>query len=92
MYVQTKSGWFSDRTARYLACGKPVLVQDTGFCEPGTSGEGLLVFDTVTEAAEGAERIARDYRGHSAAARWLAQRYFDSDTELGQLLDRAGVA
>ena len=92
MYVQTKSGWFSDRTARYLASGKPVLVQDTGFLAPERSGEGLLVFDTVVEAAEGAERIARDYRAHSEAARWLAQRYFDSDTQLAQVLEHAGVA
>jgi len=92
MYVQTKSGWFSDRTARYLASGKPVLVQDTGFCVPRHSGEGLLVFDTVAQAARGAECIARDYDGHSAAARWLAERYFNSDTQLSQLLERAGVA
>jgi hypothetical protein len=92
MYVQTKSGWFSDRSARYLASGKPVLVQDTGFCVPRNSGEGLLVFDTVAQAARGAERIARDYDGHSAAARWLAERYFDSNTQLSQLLERAGVA
>jgi hypothetical protein len=91
MYVQTKSGWFSDRSARYLASGKPVLVQDTGFCAPRNSGEGLLVFETVAQAARGAERIARDYDGHSAAARWLAERYFDSDTQLAQLLERAGV-
>ena len=92
MYVQTKSGWFSDRSARYLASGKPVLVQDTGFCVPRSSGDGLLVFDTVAQAARGAERIARDYDAHSAAARWLAERYFDSDTQLSLLLERAGVA
>jgi hypothetical protein len=92
MYVQTKSGWFSDRSARYLASGKPVLVQDTGFSVPRNPGEGLLVFETVGQAARGAERIARDYDGHSAAARWLAERYFDSDTQLSQLLERAGVA
>jgi len=90
MYVQTRSGWFSDRTARYLAAGKPVLVQDTGFTVPG-SGEGLLVFATLTDAAAGADRIACDYRAHSEAARFLAERYFDSTTELGRLLEQAGV-
>jgi hypothetical protein len=90
MYVQTRSGWFSDRTARYLAAGKPVLVQDTGFTVPG-SGEGLLVFATLTDAAAGADRIAYDYRAHSEAARHLAERYFDSTTELGRLLEQAGV-
>jgi len=92
MYVQTRSGWFSDRSAQYLAAGKPVLVQDTGFSAPGQDGEGLLFFDTVAQAVEGADRIARDYRGHSAAARWLAEQYFDSATQLSQLLERAGVA
>jgi hypothetical protein len=92
MYVQTRSGWFSDRSAQYLAAGKPVLVQDTGFGAPGQHGEGLLVFDTVAQAAEGADRIARDYQRHSAAARWLAEQYFDSDMQLSQLLERAGVA
>jgi hypothetical protein len=91
MYVQTRSGWFSDRSAQYLAAGRPVLVQDTGFATPGQHGEGLLLFDTVAQAAEGADRIARDYGGHSAAARWLAEQYFDSDTQLSQLLERAGV-
>jgi hypothetical protein len=92
MYVQTRNGWFSDRSAQYLAAGKPVLVQDTGFSAPGKDGEGLLFFDTVAQAVEGADRIARDYRGHSAAARWLAEQYFDSATQLSQLLERAGVA
>jgi len=92
MYVQTKSGWFSDRSARYLASGKPVLVQDTGFCVPRNTREGLLMFETVAQAASGAERIARDYDEHSAAARWLAERYFDSDTQLSLLLEQAGAA
>jgi hypothetical protein len=92
MYVQTRSGWFSDRSARYLASGKPVLVQDTGFCSSDAAGEGLLLFNTVVEAAAGADRIARDYDGHSAAARWLAEQYFDSDTQLARLLDRAGIS
>jgi hypothetical protein len=52
----------------------------------------LLVFETVAQAARGAERIARDYDGHSAAARWLAERYFDSNTQLSHLLERAGAA
>jgi hypothetical protein len=67
-------------------------VQDTGFETPWKYGAGLLVFDTVAQAADGADRIARDYRGHSAAARWLAEQYFDSDTQLSELLERAGVA
>ncbi len=91
IYVQTRSGWFSDRSARYLASGKPVLVQDTGFSTPERSDEGLVVFATVAEAAAGAERIARDYRSHCEAARHLAERYFDSNIELGHLLAEAGL-
>ena len=68
-----------------------MLVQDTGFSTPKRSGEGLLVFETVAEAAEGADRIMRDYRSHCEAARWLAERYFDSDTELGRLMEDAGL-
>jgi hypothetical protein len=91
IYVQTRSGWFSDRSARYLASGKPVLVQDTGFSTPERSGEGLVVFDTVVEAAAAAERIMRDYDSQCEAARQLAERYFDSDTELGRFLEDAGL-
>jgi len=90
IYVQTGSGWFSDRTARYLASGKPALVQDTGFTTP-ESGEGLIVFNTVEEAAAGAARIARDYQAHSEAARWLAEQYFDSDAELSRVMEGAGL-
>jgi hypothetical protein len=92
MYVQSRCGWFSDRTAQYLAAGKPVLVQDTGFCAPRRSGEGVVVFETVDEAAAGAARIARDYRGHAEAARAIAAEYFDSTAVIGRLLHEAGVA
>jgi hypothetical protein len=90
VYVHTQSGWFSDRTARYLGSGRPALVQDTGFFAP-PRGEGLLAFDTLDEAAAGAERIMRDLDAHSEAARRLAERYFDAETELGRLMDEAGV-
>jgi hypothetical protein len=92
VYVQTHSGWFSDRTARYLASGKPALVQDTGFGRNYPVGEGLLAFGTLEEAVEGAARIGRDYDGHSRAARALAEEYFDSDKVLGRFIDEVGVA
>ena len=63
IYVETQSGWFSDRTVRYLASGKPALVQDTGFSRNYPVGEGLVAFRTMDEAVAGAERIARDYDG-----------------------------
>jgi len=91
IYVDTRSGWFSDRTARYLASGKPVLVQDTGFSRTLPVGEGLLSFRTVQEAAKGAEQIAESYDRHSQAARRIAEEYFDSDTVLGRFLDELGV-
>lgn len=87
VYVDTGSGWFSDRTATYLASGKPVLVQDTGFSANLPEGEGLVAFRTLEEAVLGAERIAGDYAAHSRAARALAEEYFDSDKILSRLLE-----
>ena len=92
MYVKTRSGWFSDRSACYLASGKPVLAQDTGFSDTLPTGDGLLAFTTVGEAIAGIEEIERDYERHSAAARELAETYFDSDKVLGNLLAELGVA
>jgi hypothetical protein len=88
VYVETRSGWFSDRTVRYMASGKPALVQDTGFSGDLATGEGLVSFTTMKDAVDGAARIARDYDAHSAAARSLAERYFDSDLVLGRLLEK----
>jgi glycosyltransferase involved in cell wall biosynthesis len=92
IYVETNSGWFSDRTARYLASGKPVLVHDTGLACLYPLGAGLVTFRTPQEAADGAARIAADYPEHCRAARALAEEFFDSDKVLGRLLDEAGVA
>jgi hypothetical protein len=92
IYVQTESGWFSDRTVRYLASGKPALVQDTGFSRHYPVGEGLIAFRTLEEAVAGAEQIARDYDRHCRMARELAEAYFDSDKVLGRLTAEIGVA
>ena len=89
MYVDTACGWFSDRSVRYLASGKPVLVQDTGFSEILPVGEGLLAFRTIDEAVAGAAEIAGRYAEHCAAARRLAEQHFESDRVLVALL-RAG--
>jgi hypothetical protein len=86
VYVHTCSGWFSDRSARYLAAGKPVLLQDTGFSHNLRVGEGLLAFTTLEEATEGARRIVGEYRAHSAAARSLAREHFDAEAILGRFL------
>lgn len=90
VYVHSLSGWFSDRSTRYLASGKPVLVQDTGVATIPT-GAGLVTFRTLEEAVAGAEAILRDYAGHSRAARLLAETYFDSDTVLRAMLAVCGI-
>jgi hypothetical protein len=92
VYVETRSGWFSDRTVRYLASGKPALVQDTGFSRNYPVGEGLVPFSTLEEAIAGAERIGRDYEEHCRTARALAEEYFDSDKVLGRFVEEVGVA
>lgn len=91
IYVDTQSGWFSERSICYLASGRPVLAQDTGLSDHYPLGEGLLVFSTLEEAAAGVESIKRDYRRHAKAARELVEEYFDSDKVLRQLLGKLGV-
>jgi hypothetical protein len=89
IYVETQSGWFSDRSARYLASGRPVLVQDTGFASNLPVGEGLLAFRTLDEAVAGARAIVDDYDRHARTARAVAEAHFDSDKVLGALLEDA---
>ncbi|MBI4870260.1 MAG: hypothetical protein HY814_01690 [Candidatus Riflebacteria bacterium] len=91
IYVDAATGWFSDRTVRYLASGKPALVQETGFSANLPAGEGLLAFRDVEEAARGVARILADYDRHCHAARALAEKVFDSDVVLGALLDEIGL-
>lgn len=92
MYVTTGSGWFSDRTVRYLASGRPALVQDTGFSQNYPVGDGLLAFRTLEEAIAATERLAADIAHHGGAARALAEAYFDSNLVLGQLVEEIGIA
>jgi hypothetical protein len=91
VYVDTASGWFSDRTVRYLASGRPALVQDTGFGDELSGGEGLVAFSTMEEAIAGAREIAADYPRHSAAARRLAEEHFAGPVALAPLLEAAGL-
>jgi len=92
LYVDTKSGWFSDRSICYLASGRPVLAQDTGLKGLYPTGEGLLTFSTLDEAAVGVEAINRDYARHAKAASVIAEQYFDSRKVLRKLLEQLGVA
>ncbi len=91
VYVETNSGWFSDRTVRYLASGKPALVQETGFSPHIPTGEGLLSFRTLDEATEAARRISSDYSRHCRAARRLAEQYFDSDRVVRRFAEEIGL-
>jgi hypothetical protein len=91
MYVASNSGWFSDRSICYLASGKPVLAQDTGFSQHYPCGSGLVPFATLDEAMEGARDINANYTRHARAARELAEEYFDSDKVLRRLLTKLGV-
>jgi hypothetical protein len=88
MYVESRSGWLSDRSICYLASGRPVLAQDTGFAH---DGDGLVRFSTLEEAVEGAEAIVADYARHARAARALAEERFDSDRVLTRLLRELDV-
>jgi hypothetical protein len=88
-YVATRSGWFSDRTACYLASGRPALVQDTGWSAHLPAGEGLLAFSTLDEAVAGIDRINTDYPRHARSAAAVARQHFDSATVLRRLLAEA---
>ena len=92
IYVDSASGWLSERSLCYLASGRPVLAQETGFSDLYPTGEGLLAFSTMEEAIAGVEAIRADPAGHAAAAREIAEEHFDSDRVLGRLLDRVGAA
>lgn len=92
LYVETASGWLSDRTLCYLASGKPAVVQDTGLRDLYPTGEGLLTFSTMDEAIAATDAIAADPARHGRAARGLAEAYFDSGKVLPRLLGKLGVA
>jgi hypothetical protein len=91
MYVSSGSGWFSDRSVCFLATGRPVLAQDTGFRELYPTGLGLVPFSTLDEAAAGVDAISADYGRHARAARALAEEHFDSDKVLKRLLRQLEV-
>lgn len=92
IYVETRCGWISDRTVRYLAAGKPALVQDTGVGDRVPVGEGLVLFRDLDEAVVGAEAIASRYEVHCARARQLAAEHFDSQEVVGCLLEDVGAS
>lgn len=88
-YVVGQSGWFSCRSACYLAAGRPVVVQDTGFTAVLPVGEGILPFTTLEEAVAAIHEVEGNYAWHAKAARAIAEEYFDSDKVLTQLINEA---
>jgi hypothetical protein len=91
IYRELKTGWLSDRTACYLASGRPVLAEDTGFSAYLPTGAGLLTFGTLAEAIEGVAQIDADYARHSRAARELAAAHLDSRQWLPAMLSACGA-
>ena len=83
-YVVGRAGWFSCRSACYLASGRPVVVQDTGFSDVLPTGDGLLAFETPGQAADAIDSVVSDYDRHARAARELALAYFDSGAVLSR--------
>ncbi len=88
-YVSTASGWFSERSAAYLASGRPVVVQDTGFSRSLPHGEGLFGFNTIDEAVGAIEAVLADPQKHGNVARRIALEHFDAEHVLNELLTRA---
>ena len=91
IYVDMDTGWFSDRTARYLASGRPALVQETGFSQNLPAGRGLVPFRTLDAAAAGAADIEQRWDEHSAAAREIAEAHFASEVVLARFCSQIGL-
>lgn len=86
-YVRTRSGWFSDRSVCYLAAGRPVILQDTGFSDWLPTGHGVLAFSSLEEAVDCIERVNADYPAHCLAAREVAEQTFSYKVVLPRLLE-----
>jgi hypothetical protein len=90
-YVRPNTGWFSDRTACYLAAGRPVITQETGFSKFYGRGEGLFGFTTMDEILAAVDAIESNYPKHCRAARELAEEHFAAEKVVGDLMKRAGL-
>lgn len=90
-YVQLRSGWFSDRSACYLAAGRPVVTEDTAFGAVLPTGRGLFAFRTLDDVPHAVDAIASDYAAHSRAALEIADAYFRAETVVARLLDGVGT-
>jgi hypothetical protein len=90
-YVESRSGWFSDRTACYLAAGRPAIVQDTGFGRVLPTGRGLFPFSTMDDVLAAMEAIETDYEGNCRAAREIAEEHFAAERVVGRMVEQAGL-
>jgi hypothetical protein len=89
--IRLRSGWFSDRSATYLAAGRPVVTQETGFSNVLPSGRGLFGWTDADDVVRALEAIESDYAGHARTAREIAAEYFAAETVLASLMERAAV-
>jgi hypothetical protein len=90
-YVAGRTGWQSDRSVCFLAAGRPVITQDTGFGKFVPTGEGLFAYATIEDIERALDAIESNYLGHCEAARALAREYFDAEKVIGSVMDRAGL-
>lgn len=90
-YVRPCTGWFSDRSACYLAAGRPVITQETGFSKFLPAGKGLFGFRTMEEILAAVDEIESDYEGNCRAAREIAEEFFAAEKVVGSLMERAGL-
>jgi hypothetical protein len=90
-YVRLNTGWFSDRSACYLAAGRPVITQETGFSRLYGGDEGLLAFKSLGQIVDAVKMINADYKKHSRAARAIAAEIFDAEKVLRAMLKSAGI-
>jgi glycosyltransferase involved in cell wall biosynthesis len=88
-YVKGRTGWFSGRSASYLASGRPVIAQNTGWSDVIPEGRGLFAFSDEESAVAALEAVVADHRAHAGAAREIALEFFDSTKVLGSLIERA---
>jgi len=90
-YVRPRTGWFSDRSACYLASGRPVITQETGFSKFLPTGKGLFAFNTMDDILDAVDAIETDYVGNSRVAREIAEEYFAAERVVGRLMAEAGL-
>ena len=89
--IRLRSGWFSERSVQYLASGRPVITQETGFSKFLPTGKGLFGFKTMDDILAAVDAIESDYEGNCRAARAVAAEYFATEKVVGSLMERAGL-